>query len=240
MFSRSQLRAILGATALLPLVLLTSLEQSRSSGEPGRTERNRYIGAEACKKCHDSEEKGSTHDIWEKSKHANAWKVLSTAKAKEVAAKHSVDGDPQKSDQCLTCHVTGHGAQRTEKMRNFDKTLELGVQCESCHGPGENHQKARFKEASSGEADSNAYVKIPANEIIAEPPMSTCLECHNKEKSPTFKPFCFKERNAEIAHLDPRKKRTKEQLEAMKCGCGDSCKCEQGECSKTKEAKADK
>ena len=238
MFSSLSLRRILGVSALLPLFFLTSPETTPPDGEPGAAARNRYIGATACKNCHQSDAKGSQYEHWKKSKHANAWEVLGTAEAKKVGAEHGVD-DPQKSDKCLVCHVTGHGATRREKMRNFGKTLKLGVQCESCHGPGEKHQKTRFKLASSGEADTDAYVEIPADELIVNPQPKSCLECHDKDKSPTFKPFCFKLRNEEILHLDPRKKRTEEELKALKCQC-DPCECEQCECSKTAEAKGGK
>ena len=89
---------------------------------------------------------------------------------------------------------------------------------------------------------------IPDDEIIKRPTEKVCVECHN-EKSPTFKPFCFKERRAKISHMNPRIKRTKEELDALKCKCGEKggkCECKQCECGgyanvkKTVEKKAGK
>jgi hypothetical protein len=88
--------------------------------------------------------------------------------------------------------------------------------------------KARFLAAASQKGEAQ-YTPVPADEIVTSPPLATCLGCHNEE-SPTYKPFCFKDRWEKIQHLNPRKPRTPEQLEAMKCKCPDPCPCVQGEC----------
>ena len=113
--------------------------------------------------------------------------------------------------------------------KGFDRAQ--GVQCESCHGPGENHMKARFAAAvSAGEEEGfgdeePAYTPVPRGEIISAPPVQTCLACHAKE-NPTFKRCCYYEFLPKVRHLNPKKPRTAEQLAALLvCGCAEPCTC---------------
>ncbi|MEZ5962393.1 MAG: cytochrome c family protein [Planctomycetota bacterium] len=185
---------------------------------------NRFIGAKACKNCHDGAEKGNMFDHWSKTPHAKAYETLASDKAKEVGKKHGVD-DPQKSDKCVQCHVTAFGVDAKEIKRGF-KT-EDGVQCESCHGPGENHAKLRLKESQTG----GTPAPVSAEEIETGRDAKHCQKCHN-EKSPTYKPFCLKERMEVIEHLDPRKKRSEEELKKLRATC-------YPECPKCSEKKSD-
>jgi len=199
-------------------------QQKAPAKDPGK-----FIGAEKCKNCHQSKAAGNQFAKWKEMKHARAFEILASDEAKKVAKEKGV-GDPQKSPKCLKCHVTAHEVAADKLAKGFN--VKLGVQCESCHGPGEKHFKARF--AAAGEEDASGkgekgYQAIPDDEIVKRPPMKTCLACHNEE-APTFKDFCLKKRYTEIAHLDPRKPRTPEELAAMKCGCGDKCECKKGEC----------
>ena len=176
---------------------------------------NRYVGAKVCKNCHDGVDKGDIFTKWEKSAHAKAFATLATDAAKAAGKKLGVD-EPQKSDQCLKCHVTAFGVDAKEIKRGF--TMEDGVQCESCHGPGENHFKTRFKESQS----SGAPAPITADEIKSGRDVKQCTGCHNQD-SPTYKVFCLKERMLVIEHLDPRVARSKEQLEKLRATCTPDC-----------------
>jgi hypothetical protein len=214
------MRKLVRAVWLVPAAVMLLATQSPQGQRD--TSKIKYIGPEKCQKCHEGADKGHAFQKWKDGPHAKAFEVLGTDRAKEVAAEHGIS-DPQKSDACISCHVTAFGGP--EKMT---KALahEQGVSCETCHGPGDKHFKARFIAAQKGGAGHQA---IPADEIDGQPPVENCLQCHN-EKSPTFKPFCFKSRWQKIAHLDPRKNRTAEQIEALKCGCGEDCSCKAGEC----------
>jgi hypothetical protein len=196
---------------------------------------NRYIGAEACKNCHSSEAQGAQFDKWEASKHSKAFVRLASPEAKKVAEAAKVTGDPQKAPECVKCHVTAFGEDPKNIKKGFKP--EAGVQCETCHGPGENHYKARFAAASAaeGKADETKRTEIPAGEIVTSPPVTVCLGCHN-DKTSTFKPFCFKKRSTEVRHLDPRKKRTPEELKGLECTCGDQPPGKNGECGGAKPA----
>jgi hypothetical protein len=193
---------------------------------------NRFIGAAKCKNCHGSPKSGDPYSRWKEEKHSQAFARLASPEAKKLGQEKGVD-DPQKSEQCVRCHVTAFKEPDERLLKGFDR--HDGVQCESCHGPGEKHLKARMAAAAETGSEEGfgdeepALQEIPKGEIVSRPSLSTCLECHN-DQSPSFRPFCFKKRLADIAHFDPRKNRTQAELDAMKCGCGESCSCTQGEC----------
>ena len=182
---------------------------------------NRYIGAAKCKNCHKAEATGNQFGKWEQMKHAHAFATLATDQSRELGKAKGI-ADPQTSADCLKCHVTAYGVAAEEIAKGFN--TELGVQCESCHGPGENHMKARVAAAAKGEA---ATPSVPEGEIVGVPRAETCFKCHNSE-SPSFKAFCFFKMNALVAHPNPTKKRTDEELKALMnpYGCSDgTCNC---------------
>jgi hypothetical protein len=107
-----------------------------AGGEPG------YIGVEACTKCHQD-----SRVFWDKTAHARAYATLSAA-----YKEYNLD--------CVGCHVTGYDRPGGSTVTHVGG-LE-NVQCEACHGPGQNHAR------SPGE------VTIP----IAKPGAETCVSCH--------------------------------------------------------------
>lgn len=185
-----------------------------AAGEGGRGADSKYVGAAKCKNCHRSTRAGNQYGTWQKMKHTKAWETLGSDEAKKIGKEKGVD-DPQKSEKCLKCHVTAFGEPADRVAKKFD--AKLGVQCESCHGPGEKHFKDRL--AAGGEEEDQGdvekpYVKIPEGEVV-EPHLDMCLKCHSSE-SPTFKSLCITEIFKEVLHFDPRKKRSDADVEAMK------------------------
>lgn len=179
----TQLQASRTAGVEIPVVAL-------SSGAKGP----RHVGVKQCAKCH---KKSGQIAKWSSMPHARAFEILASAEAKEMAKKQGID-DPQKSAKCLSCHETAYGEAKDKLARTFEKNK--GVQCESCHGPGEKHFKARFRAQQAG-----GSAKVQAGEhrdlSTADKIKKVCTSCHN-EKSPSFKGFKFEERCKEIAHLN--------------------------------------
>lgn len=218
--TRHPARTLLGLATLATLGLL----YAANSAPAGTTEAapapvqasNKYIGAEKCKTCHNDAEGGDQYTHWKGMDHAKAWDTLASDKAKEIAAKLEL-GDPQKADQCVRCHVTAFGVEEKDIVRGFDR--HAGVQCESCHGPGDRHMKARMRAAMTGDKAAN----MAADEIITRPEKSTCLACHNSE-SPTFERFCFYRSMEKIEHYRP----DRDLSEILVCGCDDDCACVDG------------
>jgi hypothetical protein len=218
---------VVGALALIGLAVST-LAPEGNAAQPTQAKVNKYIGAAKCKNCHASEETGDQHAAWSKMEHAKAFQSLGTEEAKKFAAERGI-ADAQKDETCLKCHTTGFGAPPEAFDKKFD--LKLGVQCETCHGPGEAHMKARMAAAMS---EDPAKKVLGENEIVGTPKRELCITCHNTE-SPTYQPFCYFKRLEETRHLNPKKERSEAEKKALaqKCGCGDKCptaECAEGKC----------
>lgn len=160
----------------------------------------KFVGASKCKGCHNGKKKGTQFKIWQDGQHSKAFETLGTPKAKEVAVKAGLKGDPQKSDECLQCHVTTHGVDT--KLLATSVKPEEGVQCESCHGAGSLYKSMKVMSAKKYKADPEASVAEMVAAGMTIPDEKTCLKCHN-EKSPSYKKFVYAERLKLIAHPNP-------------------------------------
>ena len=153
----------------------------------------KFMGAGKCKTCHKKPEQGEQFKKWSESPHANAYATLAGEKALAIAKEKGI-ADPQKADECLQCHVTGHGA--AAEMLGPKYAVTDGVGCESCHGAGGNYYKKKtMKGITMGEIDR-------ASVGLVKPDEKTCTQCHN-DKSPTFDGFDFKEMVKKVAHPLP-------------------------------------
>lgn len=129
----------------------------------------RYVGAEACRKCHARET-----EQWLGTRHRGAYNDL-------------VGQDRWFYPQCVACHTVGLGqasgfeigdapctplglSHGTKLVATDRLTLGLeGVQCESCHGPASEH------------------VNDPATERLERmPSKEVCIRCHDPRNSPDF------------------------------------------------------
>ena len=170
--------------------LLVTLALMIVCGGTAAAEQN-YVGADSCKMCHKKAEKGDQYGSWKQSGHAGAYEVLASDKAKEIAVAKGI-GNPQENGECLKCHVTGYGLDASRYEKKY--TIEEGVACESCHGPGGDYKNIKIMKDVE---------QAKANGLII-PTEGTCSECHNEE-SPTFEGFDFEESYAEIAHPNPER-----------------------------------
>ncbi len=151
---------------------------------------HRYVGVETCEICHSSQRIGRQFFVWAASPHARAYRDLSSPEARAIAERLHV-ADPTKDGRCLSCHVTGYGKPLPEILSTFRMTD--GVQCESCHGPGEDY--AHFSVMISPRKSALAGLN-------RKPDESTCKTCHNPS-SPTFRGFDYHRALSEIAHPIP-------------------------------------
>ncbi len=159
-----------------------------------QTDAPKYVGSAKCKICHMGAKKGDQYAKWQASQHSKAFATLATERAKEVAKKAGVEGNPQESAKCLKCHVTGFDAPASAKAATFAQTE--GVGCEACHGAGSAYQSMKVMKAlRAGTQEAKAVGFLKGDE-------ATCKKCHNPE-SPTYKPFKFDEAWKQIAHMIP-------------------------------------
>ena len=174
-----------------------------------------FVGVGKCKACHKKKKKGEQYKIWSNSAHAKAFESLASPKSKELAATVGVSGEPQTSKECLVCHTSpkydASGKERPAKMFGKKFKMEEGVQCESCHGPGEKYRKKKVKKKIAKEGGA-AKSKTAKEAGLLFPDEQSCRHCHAPQieiggityKNPTFKDFNFSERMAEIAHPIPK------------------------------------
>ncbi len=151
----------------------------------------KYLGATACKPCHNLVKKGKTYDKWASTKHAMAYKTLANEESMKIAKEMKIK-DPQKSEKCLKCHATGYDATKELMGKKFDITE--GVTCEGCHGAGSEYKLVHMKDPEK------------AKELgLTMPGEKKCLTCHNEE-SPTYKEFKFAKDWKVIDHTYRKKK----------------------------------
>jgi hypothetical protein len=143
--------------------------------------------------------RGSQFAKWAETDHRSAYEVLASSVARKIAKEKGI-ADPQKDRACTACHETAADVPAKRKAKSFDPGL--GIQCESCHGPGGKHAAARME---GGEEEGDKPIQLMKGEIIYLPPEETCLGCHN-ETSPTYKKFSYKKYLKKVSHPDPRKK----------------------------------
>ncbi|HVO13488.1 MAG TPA: multiheme c-type cytochrome [Vicinamibacteria bacterium] len=144
----------------------------------------KYVGSHACGACHQGPSMGYQLSLWRLGPHAQAYAVLSTAKAGAIAKAMGVSEEPQLAPACLKCHVTG-GGPGAAVTRTYD--LMEGVGCESCHGAGSEYMSEPVMR------DRPAAKKAGLRPVT----QATCAACHAKAHG---KPFDFKTAKAKIAH----------------------------------------
>ncbi len=154
----------------------------------------KYVGVAKCKTCHNTKKIGKQYTVWKNSLHAKAMESLKSEKALKYAKEHKI-ADPSKDATCTKCHSTMASIDKSLIDPKGKLTIEEGVSCESCHGPGSVYKKRsimidREKAIASG-------LVVPTEKV--------CVTCHNKD-NPFYKPFDFKTYSAKIAHPVPKKK----------------------------------
>jgi hypothetical protein len=124
-----------------------------------------FIGADRCRSCHAEE-----FEAWAKTPHARAFEVLS--------ARDRTD------PRCLSCHTT--------VPDDLSANL-VGIQCESCHGPG------RWYSVDYVMRDEELRATLQLAKVDA----TTCTRCHT-DTSPALVPFVFSEKLPLIKHWKDR------------------------------------
>lgn len=146
----------------------------------------KYVGVSHCAQCHSSEGLGKQVQSWLDGPHGQAWERLGSDEAGALAKRLGID-DPQTTPECLRCHTTGAGLPKGSFSKDFDPFA--GVQCESCHGPGERYAKIEHMIVSD----------IAKSQGLMDPSPAVCTKCHN-DKCPTFKGFDYRKAVKKIAH----------------------------------------
>jgi len=158
-----------------------------------QTEQRGFIGTSACGMCHKTEKQGSQLSIWQGSKHSQAYTVLQSEKADQIAKEKGFSTKAVETPECLKCHASGYNVDAKFIGEKFK--VEEGVQCETCHGAGADYKSKKVME-NKEEAVKNGLK-------LFEKPEEFCIGCHNAE-SPTYVEFKFEESWAKIKHSVPK------------------------------------
>jgi hypothetical protein len=142
-----------------------------------------------CSMCHKAASKGDQFGVWQTKAHAKAYENLASPEAKEVAAALGIE-NPQQSGKCLKCHSTAYYFAETRQSEAV--TLEEGVSCQSCHGPGDDYDSKAIMEDLA--ASIAAGMVHPAKE-------KRCTLCHN-DQNPTWDPERYTTKDGKKVDFD--------------------------------------
>jgi hypothetical protein len=151
-----------------------------------------FVGVKTCGMCHKSEKQGNQLGVWEKSMHSKAYETLKTEKADKIAKEKGFSTPAVQTPECLKCHTSGSNVAAEFKEAKF--SIEDGVQCETCHGPGSDYKSLKVMKDKQLAMKNGLEMHDNTEEF--------CKSCHNPE-SPTFVEFNFKESWDKIKHPIP-------------------------------------
>lgn len=177
----------------LALVIVVFIVLSFTSLNSKSTGSFKYVGVSKCQTCHKTEAHGKQFDIWQNSKHSQAYKTLQTEAADKIAKDKGFNTKAAETPQCIKCHVLGKDINPDELTEAFVK--EDGVQCESCHGPGSEYKALSVMKDKQKAIENGLNVPSDRNQF--------CINCHNQE-SPTYREFNFDEMWEKIKHYKPK------------------------------------
>jgi hypothetical protein len=183
-------KAFITGLTLVIAVLVVFSSTSVSSKNAGSF---KYVGVSKCVTCHKTDAQGKQFDIWQNSKHSQAWKTLQTEAADKIAKDKGFTTKAAETPQCIKCHVLGKDIVPDELAESFVK--EDGVQCESCHGPGSEYKAMSVMKDKQKAIDNGLNVPSDKDKF--------CTNCHNPE-SPSYKEFKFDEMWEKIKHFKPK------------------------------------
>ncbi len=151
-----------------------------ASEEPGKP---LYVGTMSCAQCHRSAKMGFQFSRWKLTEHSRAWARLASPEAARIAAELGIS-DPQRAPECLRCHTTA-GNSLESALPSY--TVDEGVGCEACHGPGSEYQHEAVM------LDRAAALRAGLRTVGRE----VCDTCHKEAHG---KPFDYDSAAALITH----------------------------------------
>lgn len=154
--------SILAVSLLAFLAITLSAEEAKKEGCK-ETAKYEYVGVNKCKTCHKPQ-----YTSWLETKHAKTFDILSD--------------EEKKKEECVGCHSTGKMA---------DGTLIVHVECEACHGPGNEYKSMKIMNKKKWADDPEAYKKLAIEAGLIYPTDKDCRRCHRPEGNDNFKEFNF-------------------------------------------------
>ncbi len=150
---------------------------------------NKFVGVNTCA-CHNLPKQGKQVEVWKKSKHAGAFESLKSDKAVGIVKVKGLKVAATEAKECLECHSTGVGEAVEKSFK-----VEMGVQCEACHGAASAYKGIHNKPENKEKAIAAGFLKGDEK---------TCKQCHGANKMHDAKEFNFKKMWEEIKHPMPK------------------------------------
>jgi hypothetical protein len=135
-----------------------SAAEPEAAAEPAPPEGQGYTGSKRCSSCHFEQ-----YMTWKKTKHSEAFNNL--------PAKYKAGAETK----CFQCHITAYG--HPQGYKGAETADLLGVTCESCHGPGSQHEVVakQFAEAEKLTPEQEKQARDTIWKIM---PGNICSTCH--------------------------------------------------------------
>ena len=160
---------------------------------------NSFVGAAKCGDCHKK-----AYEHWTGTKHAEGLTSLKKGHPGQEKEWIVRIHDPE----CLSCHVTGWEPQQMLRFESGYITEQksphlIGQQCENCHGPGSKHTLLEEGLVAKTAGIAMEDVLASRNDVkrsLEQARKDLCIQCHDSDNSPKFKPEAFKEYWEMIAH----------------------------------------
>ena len=110
-----------------------------------------------------------------------------------MATDRGLKKAPVESPECLRCHATGWDLSDEQKAQFLKPAFKIedGVQCETCHGPGDDYKSLKVMK--------DRALALKAGLMIGDEKL--CRTCHN-EQSPAWKPDRFTTKDGKKVGFD--------------------------------------
>lgn len=106
------------------------------------------------------------------------------------------------NDNCVFCHNTGVQPRLEESERRFaTRVADLGIACEACHGPGEEHVRRMASPLARLATESGTLAIVNPSELAQAESLALCGQCHSQrlpdplerlseflDRGPSFRP----------------------------------------------------
>lgn len=160
---------------------------------------NTFVGAAKCGECHKK-----AYEHWKDTKHAEGLASLKTGHPGQENEWVVRIHDPE----CLSCHVTGWEPQQMLRFESGYTSEQLtphliGQQCENCHGPGSKHtalEEALAAKSADVSMEDVMASRLNVKRTVEQARRDMCIQCHDSDNSPKFKPQAFDEFWDQVKH----------------------------------------
>lgn len=151
--------ALLGPITAQDGAPVEQLPPADGTRNTGRTQDGKFTGMTKCAACHFPQYKD-----WKSTPHGNAYNIL--------------PGKYKNDAECLACHTTP--IRQVDGHVAVAQSAPMGVSCESCHGPGDDHARYALSFVGRDRVFTDEELKILRSKI-QRLALDQCIRCHTSK-----------------------------------------------------------